>query len=246
MTLKQFFEENKTIALGFSGGTDSAYLLYAALHCNAEVTAYYIKTAFQPGFELRDARRTAELLSAGLVVIETDILDNPDVVSNPHDRCYHCKKAIFGALKEQVGEGTTIIDGTNASDDAADRPGMKALSELGVRSPLRECGITKDEVRRLSKEAALPTHDKPAYACLATRIPSGRMITRELLERVEKAEDALFALGFSDFRVRVYGEAARLQLPKLQLYAALNKRTEIIKAVKPYFEAVLLDLEGRD
>ncbi|MCL2254284.1 MAG: TIGR00268 family protein, partial [Lachnospiraceae bacterium] len=137
------------------------------------------------------------------------------------------------------------IDGTNASDDASDRPGMKALAELKVRSPLRECGITKDEVRRFSKEAGLFTFDKPAYACLATRIPTGRPITGELLEKVELAENALFKLGFSDFRVRVFAEAARLQFPERYISEVLKKRTEIIKAIKPVFPLVLLDLEGR-
>jgi uncharacterized protein len=139
-----------------------------------------------------------------------------------------------------------IIDGTNASDDAADRPGMKALTELSVRSPLRECGITKDEVRRLSKEAGLFTWNKPAYACLATRIPSGRTITKTLLQRIEKAEDALFTLGFTDFRVRVLGEMARLQFPQEQMDDVSNKRTSIVKAIKSYFTAVLLDLESRN
>jgi uncharacterized protein len=246
MTLENFFNENKSVALGFSGGADSSFLLYTALHYGANVTAYYIKTAFQPAFELRDAQETAKLLGAKLVILEADIFNFPDVVHNPPDRCYHCKKAIFNTLKTQItSEKITIIDGTNFSDDDSDRPGMRALSELAVRSPLRECGIIKEEVRRLSKEADLPTWDKPAYACLATRIPTSRAITQDLLGRVERAEDALFALGFTNFRVRVYGEAARLQFPEKKLYAALSKRAEIIKAVKPHFDAVLLDLEGR-
>jgi uncharacterized protein len=110
---------------------------------------------------------------------------------------------------------------------------------------LRECGLTKNDVRRLSKEAGLFTWNKPAYACLATRVAFGRTITKELLDRVEKTEDALFALGFTDFRARVLDEAARLQFPQEQMIEAFGKRAEIVKAVKPYFPAVLLDLEGR-
>jgi uncharacterized protein len=180
-------------------------------------------------------------------VLEKNILDNAQVVSNPPDRCYFCKKAVFGAICSQaLADGIPlVIDGTNASDDAADRPGIKALAELSVRSPLRECGITKDEVRRLSKEAGLFTWNKPAYACLATRIPSGRAITEELLQRIEKAEDALFTLGFTDFRVRVLGKAARLQFPQEQINDVFTKRTDILKAIKAYFPAVLLDLESR-
>ena len=247
MTLEIFFKENPSVALGFSGGTDSSYLLYAGLHYGAKVKAYFVKTAFQPEFERQDAYRLAEQTGAEITVLEMNILDNVQVLSNPPNRCYFCKTAIFGALKKQaVTDGfSLIIDGTNASDDIADRPGVKALSELSVRSPLRECGITKGEVRRLSKEAGLFTWNKPAYACLATRIPSGRPITKELLQCVESAENALFAFGFTDFRIRVFGEAARLQFSQEQMDEAIKRRIDIVTAIKPYFPAVLLDLEGR-
>ena len=246
--MEQFFRENQAAALGFSGGVDSSYVLYAGLRYGAKVKAYFVKTPFQPEFELKDAYRLAEQIGAEITVLEKNILDNGQIASNPHNRCYFCKKSIFETVRTQaLADGIPLlIDGTNASDDAADRPGMKALAELSVRSPLRECGITKDEVRRLSKEASLFTWDKPAYACLATRVPSGRIITKELLERVEKAEDVLFAFGFTDFRVRVTGEAAKLQIPKGQINTILDKRTKIVKAIKPYFSSVLLDLEGRN
>ena len=248
ITLEQFFKENQKAALGFSGGVDSSYLLYAGLHYGAEIKAYYVKTAFQPEFELDDAKKIAEKIGTEITVIEKNIFDNPQVVSNPDNRCYFCKKSIFGtlcarALSENI---SLIIDGTNASDDVSDRPGMKALKELSVRSPLRECGITKDEVRRLSKEAGLFTWNKPAYACLATRIPAGRAYTRELLQRVEKAENILFSFGFKDFRVRVIDETAKLQFPQEQMKNLLEKRLDVIKAIKPFFTAILLDLEGRN
>lgn len=247
MTLQEFFKENPSVALGFSGGVDSSYLLYAGLHYGAKVKAYFVKTAFQPEFELRDAYRLAEQVGVEITVLEMDVLTNELIAANPPGRCYYCKTAIFGMLCGQaLKDGVpVVIDGTNASDDADDRPGMKALSELSVRSPLRECSITKSEVRRLSKEAGMFTWDKPAYACLATRIPSNRAITKELLQRVEAAEDALFTLGFTDFRVRVLDEAARLQFPSGQMNEVMKKRADIIHAVKPYFAAVLLDLEGR-
>ena len=138
-----------------------------------------------------------------------------------------------------------LLDGTNASDEEGDRPGMRALRELSVRSPLRECGLTKEEIRRLSKEAGLFTWDKPAYACLATRIPTGEQITKEKLADTEAAEDYLFSLGFTDFRVRRFGEAARLQFPADQFEKVLEKREEIIKELKRYYGAVLLDMEAR-
>jgi uncharacterized protein len=247
MTLENFFNENPTAALAFSGGVDSSYLLYAALRYGADVRAYFVKTAFQPQFELDDARRLAGQLNARLTVIEADVLSDVRITSNPADRCYFCKNAIFTQIKARAASDgyALLLDGTNASDDASDRPGMKALAQLAVRSPLRECGVTKDELRRLSKEAGLFTWDKPAYACLATRVPTGRAITADLLRRVEKAEDALFALGFTDFRARVLGEAARLQFTNQQAQKAFSMKDEIVKAVKPYFSAVLLDLEGR-
>lgn len=247
MTLTEFFHENQKAAIAFSGGVDSAYLLYAALQSGADVRAYYVKSAFQPQFELDDARRLAEALSADMRVLDVDILADKTVAVNPPDRCYHCKRRIFSAIASAAAADgyTLLLDGTNASDDAGDRPGMRALRELSVRSPLRECGLTKEEVRRLSREAGLFTWDKPAYACLATRIPTGTRISRETLEAVEQAEDTLSALGFSDFRVRVFGGAARIQLTEEQMNRACEHREEILQTLRPLFPAVLLDLEPR-
>lgn len=247
MQLRDFFREHPRAALGFSGGVDSSYLLYAAVRCGADVRPYFIKTAFQPQFELDDALRLAAQLGVEVAVLPLDILSEPAVTENPADRCYHCKARLFGALQKQaLADGySLLLDGTNASDDAGDRPGMRALRELSVRSPLRECGLTKAEIRRLSKEAGLFTWDKPAYACLATRIPSGTAIDGETLRRVEGAENALGALGFADFRVRVFHGAARIQLREAQLPRAAAERESILNAVRPYFDTVLLDLAGR-
>lgn len=247
MTLTEFFHENQKAAIAFSGGVDSAYLLYAALQSGADVRAYYVKSAFQPQFELDDARRLAETLSADMRVLDVDILADETVAANPPDRCYHCKRRIFSAIASAAAADgyTLLLDGTNASDDAGDRPGMRALRELSVRSPLRECGLTKPEIRRLSREAGLFTWDKPAYACLATRVPTGVPITAPDLEKVERAEEALAALGFSDFRVRLFHGAARLQVTRAQLPLALEKRTDLLAALGGDFSQVLLDLEVR-
>ena len=179
--------------------------------------------------------------------MEYDILAETQVAQNPPNRCYYCKSALFGALKQQaLKDGYEILlDGTNASDDASDRPGMKAIREMKVLSPLRECGLTKDEIRILSREAGLFTWEKPSYACLATRIPTGEPVSGELLKRIERSEDALSALGFSDFRVRVFYNAARIQLSKGQFEKAAQDRERILNVLKPYFTAVLLDLEAR-
>jgi uncharacterized protein len=248
MTLSEFFAEHPRAAIAFSGGVDSSYLLCAALQCGAEVRAYYVNSAFQPRFELEDALRLAGALGADLQVLEVDVLSAPEVAANPADRCYHCKKRIFSAIAQRARRDgfPLLLDGTNASDQEDDRPGMRALRELEVRSPLRACGLTKAEVRRLSREAGLFTWDKPAYACLATRIPAGTPITAEALETTERAEDALRALGFSDFRVRLTADgAARLQVPEAQLARVLERRGEITAALNPDYKAVLLDLEVR-
>ncbi len=247
MTLLAFFKENPKAALGFSGGVDSSYLLYAGVQAGADIHPYYIKTAFQPQFELDDAERLCAQLGVPLTVLELDVLKNEAVTANPPDRCYYCKTALFSALSAQaLADGyTLLLDGTNASDDAGDRPGMRALKELHVCSPLRECGLTKAEIRRLSREAGLFTWDKPAYACLATRIPSGDAITAEKLLATERAEAFLFSLGLTDFRVRNYRGAARLQFPEAQLNAVLAHRAEILQELKKDYPAVLLDLEVR-
>ena len=247
MTLTEFFHENQKAAIAFSGGVDSAYLLYAALQSGADVRAYYVKSAFQPQFELDDARRLAEALSADMRVLDVDILADETVAANPSDRCYHCKRRIFSAIASAAAADgyTLLLDGTNASDDAGDRPGMRALRELSVRSPLRECGLTKPEIRRFSREAGLFTWDKPAYACLATRVPAGERLTAEKLENTERAEDFLFSLGFTDFRVRLFNGAARLQLPAEQLPRLLERRAEILSELKKTYSAVVLDLEVR-
>lgn len=247
MTLQEFFTENRRVALGFSGGVDSSYLLYAARQAGAEVRPYFIKTVFQPEFEFEDAKRLAAHVGVEMTVIEVDILANPEVAANPVNRCYYCKTALFGTLREraQVDGFTVLIDGTNASDSSEDRPGMRALEEMSVRSPLRECGLTKADVRRLSKEAGLFTWNKPSYACLATRVPSGQAYEAHMLKRVERAEEALFALGYTDFRVRVLGEVARLQVPSDQMERAVREREALQEALRNDFKTILLDLAGR-
>lgn len=247
MTLQQFFAEHRRVALGFSGGVDSAYLLYAALQYGADVQPYYIKTAFQPQFELDDALRLAKMLGASVTVLTADILASEQIAANSPQRCYDCKRAMFSLLRKQaLSDGySVLIDGTNASDDVANRPGMRALQELAVRSPLRECGLSKPEIRRLSREAGLFTWDKPAYACLATRVPTGQVITAELLRQVEAAENDLLALGLRDFRVRVYHEAARLQVQRMQLTQVYEQWTEIHRLLQQYFPIVVLDMEMR-
>lgn len=248
MELKDFFTQHLRVALAFSGGVDSSYLLYAGLKWATMLGVYYIKSPFQPEFEYRDALRLARELGAQVTVLTADPLSDPCVAANPANRCYYCKKAIMSTIKAAAAQDgfSLVIDGTNASDDISDRPGYKALGEEGVLSPLRMCGITKAKVRELSREAGLFTWDKPTYACLATRIPTGELITAEKLHAVEQSEDALFQMGFTDFRVRTKDGAAKLQFIAEQHGEASKRLDEIKAALSPYYSEVSLDPTPRE
>ena len=248
ITVNDFFARHGKCAVAFSGGTDSSYLLYAAKSCGAAVHAYYVNTAFQPTFELEDAIEVAQQLDVLLSVVELDIFAHADVIKNSPERCYYCKKEIMSAIISVArADGYNIlIDGTNASDDLDDRPGSRALRELNILSPLRECGISKTEVIRLSKEAGLFTADKAAYACLATRIRTGVAIDKESLVKVEKSEDYLRESGFYDFRVRIFDGAALIQLRCEQFETAIVLREKIKAELSQYFKEIFLDLNSRE
>ena len=247
MDLKDFFLEHPSVAVAFSGGVDSAYLLYAAGKYAKQCRAYYVKSAFQPQFELEDALRFCGEAGIPVRVLSVDILSCEKVAENPADRCYHCKKRIFSAILTAAQEDgfTVLLDGTNASDDSGDRPGMRALTEMSVLSPLRICGLTKAQIRALSKEAGLFTWDKPAYACLATRIPAGVPLCEEKLQIIEKSEAFLAGLGFTDFRVRMNEPFAILQIREEQMPLAMAHRAQIVEALSEHFERVCLDMEVR-
>jgi len=247
LTLAAFFAAHPKAALAFSGGADSAYLLYEAKRCGCDIRPYYVKTAFQPAFELRDAERLCKELGMALTVLPLDILAVEAVGRNGADRCAHCKKTIFSAiLKAAKADGyELLLDGNNADDDPADRPGMAAAAAMGVLSPLRLCGITKREVREYSRTAGLFTWEKPAYACLATRIPTDTPIEPETLRAVEQSEDMLRELGFRDFRVRVREDHALLQFAADELERARACREEITGRLSPLFPALKLDPRGR-
>lgn len=247
MNLQEFFAQHPSGALAYSGGTDSSLLVWAAMQYGRDWHAYYVHTAFQPAFELADARKIAEQCRIPLTVIEGDILADRTVAANPENRCYYCKRAVFGMiLRQAAADGyALVIDGTNASDNASDRPGMRALQEMKVLSPLRECGLTKSDIRAMSREAHLFTWNKPSYACLATRIPAGTAITAEALKRVEAGENVLFSMGFQDFRIRLRGDIALLQIPASQFSCAVEKRQQLLERLSPLFSIVSLDLSAR-
>ena len=210
---------------------------------------YYVKTRFQPEFEFADAKRLCAELGAEMRVIHADILAVDEVRANPANRCYFCKRAIFSRILSaaQADGFSLVIDGTNASDDASDRPGMRALREhAGALAAARGGADQGGDPRGLRVEAGLFTWDKPAYACLATRIPAGTALDAETLAHVERAEDALRAHGLfrsAGARVRRRGadSAARGAAARRPLLAA----SEILEALKDDFSAILLDLKAR-
>lgn len=247
MNLQQYFSAHPRGALAFSGGADSVFLLWAALESGAEVQPFFIDTPFQPRWERQGAEALCQSLGVPLTILTAEPLSCPEIRENPSNRCYYCKRLLFTTLRRgaEAAGFSLLWEGTNASDDANDRPGMRALAELEVESPLRLCGLTKAEIRRRSREAGLPTWDKPSYACLATRFPTGRVITPADLARVETGEQALMALGFSDLRLRLRDWGALLQLPGGQQPDARQRWGEITEALGPLFPEVQLDPAAR-
>ena len=248
MELRDFFAAHPRCALAFSGGVDSSYLLYEGLKWAESLGVYCVKSAFQPAFELRGALRLAESLGASVTVLQADVLACPAVAANPPDRCYHCKKVILSTIQAAAeADGyTVLLDGTNASDDVDERPGWRARGEAGVLSPLRLCGLTKETIRERSRRAGLFTWDKPAYACLATRVRTGQPIDEKTLFAVEAAENALLWLGFTDFRVRTFEGRARLEFTADQIGEA-RERFETIRALlAPYFAQIESELRERE
>lgn len=247
MNLVEYLTSLGNIAVALSGGVDSSYLAYVAKQSGISCKAYTVKSQFVPQFELNDAKKIAEFIDIPLEIIDIDVLAHDDVTSNPDNRCYYCKHHVFTTIGEYAKrDGFTVLcDGTNASDDIDDRPGMRAIAELSVKSPLRECNLTKSMIRDLAYKADLFTWDKPSYACLATRFQPGQRITINDLIHIEQAEGYLFSLGLSDFRVRLIGNNAKIQVPENQIVIVIKNRSEILTYFKSMFSDVVLDLEVR-
>ncbi len=249
--LKEILRQMDRVLLAFSGGVDSAFLLrVASEELNGNLLAVTAISETTPAHEQEEAVRIAALCNAQHLTVETHELNDPEFTSNPEEKCYICKKYRFGLLADLAVEKgyPVVIDGTNADDSKDFRPGMRALRELSVRSPLAEAGLTKSEIRALSKQLDLPTWDKPAYACLATRIPCGSSITGERLSRIDRAEDFLRGLGVKgQVRVRDYGEMCRIESASdmIQTIAAPEIREQIVNHFsKIGYKFVTIDLAG--
>lgn len=236
--------------VAFSGGVDSTLLLALAREALGDrVLAVSARSPSWPKREREAAAALASALGAPRAVIEGTEMGVDDYRRNGPDRCYHCKKSLFASLREIAcrEELEAVLEGSNADDRADYRPGRRAVEEAGVLSPLLDAGITKEEVRALAKSLGLPNWDKPAAACLASRIPYGETITAERLARVEAAEDAIADLGFSGHRVRDHGNVARVEVrpEEMERFLAPATRATAAKALKDAgFRYVAVDLEG--
>jgi len=240
-----------SVLIAFSGGVDSTFLLKVCLDVlgKDKVLAVTARSSTYPARELEEAKALALKLGARHEIIESEELAVPGFSENPPERCYYCKKELFGKLVRMARERgfNFVVDGSNADDTGDFRPGMKAKDELGVVSPLKEAGLTKAEIRNFSREMGLPTWDKPSFACLASRFPYGEKITAEKLDRVGKAEELLDALGFTQYRVRSHGDLARIEvLPdEIDRFFDSSLREKVTKEFKKLgFVYVSLDLTG--
>lgn len=240
-----------SVAIAFSGGVDSTFLLKVAHDVlGNKVLAITAKSETYPDSELKEAKYLAKLIGVRHQILETKELQNKDFYQNSANRCYFCKKELFSKLKKIFGATEKkkinyVLDASNFDDLKDYRPGRIAAKELGVRSPLAEAGITKKEIRFLSKGLGLPTWEKPSQSCLASRIPYGHEITEKELKKVDKAENFLEQLGLKELRVRNHGEIARIEVPQKSLRFVLKNNKTIAQKFKELgFAYTALDLNG--
>lgn len=249
---KIMWEYGKTpVCLAFSGGVDSSLLLKMACdsaHAQGnEVYAVTFETKLHPACDMENARRVAEELHAKHVVLEVDEWELSEILHNPPDRCYICKKHLFQTLKDFAAKKriTRVLDGTNEDDLHVYRPGLKALAELGIESPLASSGMTKEEVKELAAEYGISAAFRPSTPCMATRLPYGAKLEQELLKRIEEGEACLKGILSGNIRLRVHGDIARIELDPEEMVKALENRETIAGTLKTLgFTYIAMDLKG--
>jgi uncharacterized protein len=248
--LKEIIRGCGSLLVAFSGGVDSTFLLKVAADVLGDrVAAFTEASPLHQAWELAEARELAEQFGVRHIVIEADELDDPEFAANPANRCYLCKKVIYGGAKRVADEFglSQIADGSNVDDQSDYRPGRQALTEMNIRSPLLEAGLTKDEIRAASRALKLPTWNRQPLACLASRFPYGTTITVQKLRQVEACETFLREEGFVTFRVRYHGDTARIEVSSAEIgrIASSPLRERVVVHFKAAgFTYVALDLEG--
>ncbi len=248
--LQNILSEMGSVLISYSGGVDSTFLLKVARDVLGDnVIAVTARSLTYPIRELKEAETLARKLEVKHLIIDSEEIDIPGFSHNPPDRCYFCKKELFSKLKEIARqEGMDYVaDGCNLDDMDDFRPGTKAAEEAGVRSPLKEAKLTKDDIRELSAQLGLPTWDKPSVACLASRFPYGDAITAEGLKMVGEAEEYLYGLGFKQLRVRHHKDMARIEVPPedIETFFEGDLREKVVRHLKEVgYNYVTLDLQG--
>lgn len=249
-TLFSYLEGLEKVCIAFSAGIDSSFLLESAHRAlNGNVLAVMARGSMMPQKEIDYGREFCKSRRIQFIEIEADEFEVEAFVNNTPDRCYYCKHAIFSKIIKTAEENGfhIVLEGTNLDDMGDYRPGRKALAELGIKSPLLECGFTKNEIREFAREMDIDIWDKPAAACLATRVPTGERVTPELLKRIEISEDAIKQLGFRQVRVRVHGSLARIEIPAdgIERMCRPAVRAEVSRKLKEAgFRYVSMDLDG--